>query len=240
MRHGLTVGMRRKGGLGFLPFGPGPTVESEFLAGLQLDGKTVYDIGGFEGLLTLFFARRAAAVVTYEPAPANFRRCGDNVRLNGLTAKVTLINRGLSDCQGSIDLVCDPLMPGAGSGNSEISSQIESSTTAARKVTVPVVTLDAEISDLNLPAPDFIKIDIEGMELPALRGMANTLESRSPDLFVELHGAEPEDKMRNTLGVLRFLEGAGYRAYDVENRVYVASSAPPSHPPSHVYCTRRR
>src|SRR6266852_6696925 len=116
MRHGLAAGMRRKGGLGFLPFNANRTAESEFLASLLREGKTVYDVGGFEGVLTLFFARSAAAVITNEPNPRNYRRCVDNVRLNGLT-NVRVFNRGLSDRKGSLELVFDPLMPGATSGN---------------------------------------------------------------------------------------------------------------------------
>ena len=58
VRHGLAAGMRRKGGLGFLPFASGPDGRSRFLSGLDLAGKTVYDIGG-EGVLTLFFALKA-------------------------------------------------------------------------------------------------------------------------------------------------------------------------------------
>jgi FkbM family methyltransferase len=239
MRHGPAAGMRRKGGLGFLPFNSTRTAESEFLAGLQLSGKTVYDVGGFEGMLTLFFARSAAAVVTYEPNPRNYRHCLDNVKLNGLT-NVRVLNRGLSDRKGSLELAYDPLMPGATSGNREIADQIHTSIATAQTIEVSVVTLDADLVDLKLPAPDLIKIDIEGMELPALRGMANTLKSYSPDLFIELHGAEFEDKIRNATELMEYLGAAGYRAYDVENRKYVPASTPPTYAPSHLYCTKGR
>jgi FkbM family methyltransferase len=237
MRHGLAAGMRRKGGLGFLPIKLPRTAETDFFSGLRLGGKTVYDIGGFEGVLTLFFARLAAAVITYEPNPRNFGRCVENVALNRLT-NVRVLRRGLSDRAGSIEITFDPLMPGAASGNPEVSRQIASSVKSARRIAVPVATLDSDVEEQALPPADFIKIDIEGMELAALRGMARTLESRGPDLFIELHGAEPEDKQRNTAGVLRFLEGAGYRVCDVENRIRVMAAAPPAHPPSHLYCYR--
>src|ERR1700682_6385710 len=85
IRHGLATGMRRKGGLGFLPVALRETAEERFLSSLNLAGKTVYDIGGFEGVLTLFFARKANSVITFEPNPRNYQRCADNVRLNALT-----------------------------------------------------------------------------------------------------------------------------------------------------------
>jgi FkbM family methyltransferase len=237
MRHGLAAGMRRKGGLGFLPFNETPSAESEFLASLHLDGKTVYDLGGFEGVLTLFFARSAAAVITYEPNPRNYQRCVDNVELNRLT-NVRVLNRGVSDQKGTLELVFDPLMPGATSGNREIAGQIHTQIAKAGKIDVPVVTLDADVLDSNLPAPDLIKIDIEGMELPALLGMTHTLETYHPDLFIELHGAELEDKIRNATEVMEYLGTVGYRAFDVENRKYIPSSPPLSYAPSHLYCTK--
>src|SRR5947209_6114855 len=70
VRHGLLKGMRRKGGLGWLPakFSPGVrTAEQKFWSGLNLAGMTVYDVGAFHGLLTLFFASQAKTVVCFEP-----------------------------------------------------------------------------------------------------------------------------------------------------------------------------
>lgn len=237
IRRGLAAGMRRKGGLGFLPLAASETAETQFLSGLDLSGKTVYDVGGFEGVLTLFFARKASEVITYEPNPRNFERCVENVTLNALS-NVRVFNRGISSDLGQLELTYDPLMPGAGSGNHDISHQIANSVAAARRVQIQVATLDSEIEKLNLPSPDFIKIDIEGMELPALRGMSRTLASNGPDLFIELHGAEPADKVTNSVAVLEFLEQAGYRIYGVENRKYLTATTIGSHPPSHLYCTK--
>ena len=78
VRHGLIQGMKRKGGLGFLPAAILPkshtSAEEEFLRGLDIAGKVVYDIGAFQGMMTLFFARKAAAVIAFEPHPVNFQR----------------------------------------------------------------------------------------------------------------------------------------------------------------------
>ncbi len=236
MRHGLAAGMRRKGGLGFLPLGAQHTAETKFLSNLDLAGKTVYDIGGFEGVLTMFFARKASAVVTYEPTPRNYRRCLENVNLNGLS-NVTLLNRGVSSEPGELQVVYDPLMPGAASAKREVSQQINASVASAKTVSITVVTLDDDIAASNLPRPDFIKIDIEGMELPALRGMRRTLTEYSPELYIELHGAELADKFANAVAVVELLEKAGYRVFDVEGGKYLTASTVDPHPPSHIYCT---
>lgn len=81
-RHGLLKGMKRKGGLGRVPalFSPGIlTAEEQFWRGLNLSRMTVYDIGAFHGLLTLFFAKRAKAVVCFEPNTQNYKRLMENL-----------------------------------------------------------------------------------------------------------------------------------------------------------------
>src|SRR5829696_4306460 len=69
-RHGLIRGMRRQGGLGFLPAvlagGDHETAEHRFLRQLDLRDKVVYEIGAFQGILTLFFSSRAKEVIAYE------------------------------------------------------------------------------------------------------------------------------------------------------------------------------
>ena len=65
VRNGLNKGLRRRGGLGWLPFESNDTHELRFWRKLPLEGKVVYDIGAFHGLLTIFFARRARAVVAW-------------------------------------------------------------------------------------------------------------------------------------------------------------------------------
>jgi len=239
VRSGPAAGMWRKGGLGFLNLGRPPSAEIQFLDRLELSGKTVYDIGGFEGILTMFFARKAARVITYEPNSRNFQRCLENIKLNRLE-NVQLFPRGLSSKSGELQMAYDPLMPGAASASDAITRQILGSGGGAKTMAVSVSTLDSEIETHRLPDPDFIKIDIEGMELDALKGMRGILSQRGPDLFIELHGAELEDKVQNARAVVDLLTKAGYRIHDVENAVDVTSIASHAFPPSHLYCTKGR
>jgi FkbM family methyltransferase len=237
VRHGLAAGMRRKGGLGFLPFDSGETPETLFFRKLPLEGKIIYDIGAFEGVLTLFFARKAREVVAYEPNPYNYARCLDNVGLNELK-NVQILNRGVSDRAGTIELTYDPLMAGAGTGETAIAQQISSSVKSAQKVWVRTVALDEDIGLSGLPIPDFIKIDIEGMEFPALKGMHRTLLERRPDLFIEMHGATAKEKIENSHAVVDLLETCRYRIYDIENREYLTFANLGDRRPSHLYCVR--
>lgn len=236
IRHGLARGMRRKGGLGFVPISPRETPETKFLRELPLEGKVVYDIGAFEGVLMLFFARKAKQVISWEPNPRNFRRCKENLGLNRLQ-NVQLNNRGISDRVGSIDLIYDPLMPGAGSGEEAIAHQIGSSVRTAQKLSIPVLRLDDDVAQNNFPPPDFIKIDIEGMEFPALKGMRDTVCKHHPALFIEMHGATAAEKVQIARSVVGLLESWEYKSYDVESRRYLSVATLGDLRPGHLYCT---
>ena len=56
----------------------------------------------------------------------------------------------------------------------------------------------------------FVKVDIEGMELPALQGMAGTIERHRPDLYLEMHGATIAHKEANVTAIVHFLCERGY------------------------------
>ena len=60
------------------------TAEEQFWCGLNLSGLTVYDVGAFHGLLTLFFASRGKTVVCFEPNTQNHKRLMENLMLNGI------------------------------------------------------------------------------------------------------------------------------------------------------------
>lgn len=224
-RHGLIRGMRRRGGLGFLPAilagGNHETAEHRFLQSLDLADRVVYEIGAFQGLLTLFFSSRAREVIAYEPNPPSFDRVLQNLRLNGRT-NVRVRNLAVGERAGSIRLTSDPLMPGGTSGDPTVSQQIGASG-AATSVDVPVVTIDEDIAAAGLPAPHLVKIDIEGMELPALRGMSRTLRRSRPDLYLEMHGATMEHKDANVRAIVAFLDTLGYpHMLHVESRTRIA------------------
>jgi len=177
VRHGLIRGMKRKGGLGWLPAwlaGGTQTKEEMFWRALRLEGLVVYDVGAFHGILTLFFASHCAQVIAWEPNDGNHARLMENVRLNNLT-NVSVRKLAVGSQVRTGTLTYNPSMAGGGSvhGSAEgtISQQVE------------ITTLDCDIAAAPLPAPDVIKIDIEGWELEALKGARATLAAHHPALF---------------------------------------------------------
>jgi FkbM family methyltransferase len=237
-KGGLTKGLRRKGGLGFLPGAAHPdTAEIRFLQTLDFKGKVVYDIGGFQGIMTLFFARTAQRVVVFEANPVNVVRIYENAGLNQFK-NVFVLNIAVGNRDGTLRLFLDPSMTGAASGDPEISAQIRAEVKGATEFTVILTSVDAVIRRFQIPEPDVVKIDIEGMELDALQGMAGLIASRKPDLYLELHGTTEQDKRANATDVIEFIRGHHYKIFDVEQNRDITCEVPTGRE-SHIYCTPR-
>ncbi len=205
VRNGLNKGLRRRGGLGWIPREQ-ENPEIRFWKSVDLANKVVYDIGAFHGLLTLYFARTARLVAAFEPNLRNRSRLNENVRLNSLS-NVLVRAYGLSSEAKLAEMSFDPLTPGMASLDRGMAVGEERETIELRR-------LDDE---QGLEAPDFIKIDVEGFELEVLKGATRTL-SRRPDLFLEMHGADLEDKKRRASAIAEYLWELGYR-----NTVHVES-----------------
>lgn len=223
VRNGVNRELRRRGGLGWLPM-EHDTPEAGFWKSLDLRGKVVYDIGAFHGLLTIFYARNARVVVAWEPNSRNRRRLMENVKLN-LFSNVMVRPYGLSSKAARAEMSFDPLMPGMATVDSGVASGSEHETIELR-------TLDGE---QGLEPPDLIKIDVEGFELEVLKGAAKTLE-RGPDLFLEMHGADAEDKRRRVRAIADHLWALGYRRIShVETEMQITPENAAAASQGHLY-----
>lgn len=238
VRHGLLKGMRRRGGLGWLPalFSPGAmTAEEQFWFGLNLSGMTVYDVGAFHGLVTLFIASRAKAVVCFEPNAQNQKRLLENLMLNGIkNAEVRTV--GVGSRSEALRMVGSPLMPGGASVEGKMVEELlRSGETLVQEISI--VTLDEEIPRANLPAPDFIKVDIEGWEIEALRGARKTLELHHPMLLLEMHGETMREKKRKVAEIVAFLWENNYRRLrHIETGTSITPENTSGAIEGHLYC----
>jgi FkbM family methyltransferase len=235
VRHGLIRGMKRKGGLGWTPawLSRGAqtseqTSEEMFWRGLPLGGLVIYDIGAFHGILTMFFASQGAQVIAYEPNEANYARLIENIRLNHLT-NVQVRKLGVGSLPGSGTLRYAPQMAGGGTLHPDAIAPVSQH--------VQITTLDRDIPAAALPAPDLIKIDIEGWELKALEGARATIEAHHPALFLEMHGETLGEKKRKARQIVAFLLDQGYSdIVHVETGTAIARGNEGQAAEGHLHC----
>jgi FkbM family methyltransferase len=217
VRFGFMKGLRRRGGTGFVSQVLPMSKEESFLSRLNLTGKTVYDIGGHVGLLTLFFAKSVGGgrVVTFEPNPENFERLCEHVKMNRITnVRTFMIGIGRERAIGRLCFI--PAFPAQGSLRRSL-QQVAMRDKTARSIEITVDSLDNQIALNNLPDPDFVKIDVEGLEVEVLQGMAGTIGRHRPNIYVELHGIGRSEKAANAREVVDILERHGYSLCHVES-----------------------
>jgi FkbM family methyltransferase len=231
VRHGLIHGMQRKGGLGWMPVGA-QNKEEMFWRSLPLDELVIYDVGAFHGILTLFFAARGARVVAYEPNEMNHARLIENIRLNNLT-NVEIRKLAVGSQARSGTLLYHPSMAGGGSLHPDAAAGVSQP--------VQITTLDHDIAAASLPAPDLIKIDIEGWELQALKGARATIDRHHPRLFLEMHGETMREKRQKASEIVAFLRDAGYaNILHVETGTAIAPGNEALAAEGHLYCQYTR
>lgn len=135
----------------------------------SLQGRVFVDVGAFIGdTCVLFSCFHPSRVIAFEPDKRNFSLLEQTIRMNDL-CDVDLKNCGVGESAGELHF----------RGEGHAGSRVDDS----GEVTIPVVTLDEEVSgDVGL-----IKMDIEGFETPALLGAKKTIIAHKPVLLICLY-----------------------------------------------------
>ncbi len=92
-----------------------------------------------------------------------------------------------------------------------------------KQIEIPVVTLNHLLSESELPVPDIIKIDAEGLDLKVLQG-ANSFFGKTEVFMVEA-GVVNKAFDNSFLKLLTFMDNNGYRLFDITelNRPFIPS-----------------
>lgn len=170
----------------------------------------IIDGGGNIGLSVLYFKQvyPEARVLVFEPDPAVFALLAENVRRNNLT-DVELVNAGL----GADDGVSSFLPDGAAGGRL---------TDSAEGLQVPTRRLSGH---LDRPV-DFLKLNIEGQELPVLREATASGRLRNVrEMVLEYHGWPGDQKLGDILNLLAE-GGFRYLVHDFDAETCAASKPP--------------
>jgi len=161
---------------------------------------TALDVGAWYGPWTYWLSRRVTNVVTFEPNPT----VGAVVERT-VASNVRVIRAAASDTAGRATLALPP-----GGRGTEGRASLEGLSDSTSNVEVETVRID----DLDLGPIVFMKVDVEGHELAALRGAAGLIEQSHPMLTVEI-----EQRHGGIAPTVDLLAGWGY-----EGRVLVDGS----------------
>lgn len=155
------------------PFG------TQILLKILEDDMTVVELGANIGYYTMqeSAARKLKNLYAIEPNPRSFQILTQNVALNHCD-NTHLFNLAISDVNGELPFYI--------SKHSNICS-ISPRSDYAQKIDVPVMTLDDFVASNRISSVDMIRMDIEGHEIHALKGMLKTLKCHKPWICMEYH-----------------------------------------------------
>lgn len=169
--------------------------------------SVILDVGANIGLHSLYFANQApdGCVLAVEPGLDAFDQLRKNVdgRKN-----IALLNIAISDMGGIAEFF--------NASDSAYSSLRDTKrATIAKTTRVPCMTIDDVVAALRLPRVDFVKIDVEGFEYHALRGMIGTIARFHPVIYCEIYAGECSNQKPDE--TVKFLLDRNYAAFLVHD-----------------------
>jgi FkbM family methyltransferase len=192
-------------------------------------GWTCADVGANIGSLTMLLAKivgPSGKVIAFEAYHRNARFLRQLAKLYGYAKRITVENKAVSD--GSQAEVI--LYPGRRSSSEEwniMGHDVEGHKMQAA-LRLPSTSLDSYFPSGTVL--NFVKIDIEGAEALALRGMRRILHEQRPLVLVEFHNDEAwESGVKELIGsayVLYSIKGQTMKSIDQSRRLYHCLACP--------------
>lgn len=174
-------------------------IESELLDFIDaIPHSEIYmDIGASNGIFAMYAAVSGKQVYCFEPEAANFALLNMNTYLNrhACQFQVRNFNVALADTVGIGNMYIKKFEPG---GHMKILDKpIEVGKTEQFEPeyvqSILRYSLDVFIEHTHIPYPNYIKIDVDGNELSALRGMQGVLANPAlKAIFIELEHHNPD------------------------------------------------
>jgi FkbM family methyltransferase len=179
-------------------------VDEAYLFSTTEKRPLIVDCGSNIGLSVLFFKRLHphARILAFEPDPRTFEILERNVEANRLD-DVRLVNKALSEVDGMVDFYTDPDRPG-----SPLMSLVPD-----RSPVEPIKIPSVRLSTYLVEPVDFLKIDVEGVELGVVRELAEAGKlglARQMAIEYHHHINAHEDQLADLLGLLE-KGGLGYQ-----------------------------
>lgn len=166
--------------------------------------STILDIGANIGLHALRFSSMAknGVVIACEPQPKTFDTLKNNITQNEIKNIIPL-NLAIDQSATIADFLVmkdDAYSSLIDTGRKELSG----------KVKVLCVSVDGLLGNIKV---DFVKIDVEGLELNVLQSMSNLIQRYHPVIFCEIYKGKIESN--NPRDTISYLRNYGYQVYRV-------------------------
>jgi FkbM family methyltransferase len=191
-------------------FGAYEPIESFLLRNLLEEDDVIVDAGANIGFYTLLMAQKikTGKVFGFEPVPKNFATLKHNISFSPHIHKIQLQNNGLWHEKDLLQFSLDESMED--NIGSFTAGKVDR---ALQQVACAVFPLDDFCKDFT--RLDFIKMDIEGAELSALKGGQKTIERWRPQFMIEINRKACERFGYSPDEIYSFFKKLGYEFFQV-------------------------
>ena len=153
--------------------------------------KVVLELGGHIGIWTELIANsmpQDGRIFVFEPNPNTYVTLQKQAAVSLSKHKITTINEAVGEKNGSLkfEMFPDQMRSFEKSAKSKLMVSGQPAEAGCVLIDVPVKSVDGFCKEQNI-SPDVIKVDIEGAELYALKGMKDILAAGKAKLFIEMH-----------------------------------------------------
>ena len=185
----------------------------KLFSGLLAETDVLVDAGAHIGLFSVLASRRGASdlsVYSFEPDPYNGKALHYNLRKNRC-ANVRMLPMAVSDTTGTARfLISDGTL-----GSSLILGRTNIGATYSRLV--PTVALDFTLQEIPLKSL-LIKLDVEGGEIMAIRGMSSVLRRAAKIAMIcEMNPAALQAGGQTPAGLVHLLQKQGLETFFISD-----------------------
>ena len=186
------------------------------LAGLVRRGDIVFDVGANRGIFTALMSNLVGPegrVHAFEPSVETCRLLEATLAERALDPANVVINTSAVGTRDGVATLYTPRLDHEQASLEPHDTGSWSGDATVRSAEVRVTALDSYAAAQARPHVDVIKMDIEGAELPALRGFASGLRSLHPIIVCEICGEWTRAFGYQPSDVVAELKQAGYDAF---------------------------
>lgn len=170
-------------------------------------GDIFIDGGANVGLFSLTAAAavtKTGKVYAFEPADSTYKKLKLNCLLNNFNW-IFIEKKAIANFNGQTDFT---IFDGNSTG---VSSFAPESVIGGKTQSVETIQLDDAIPHTDWPRIKLIKLDLEGAEVKALKGMSQILKEFHPDLLIEVENAHLLRQNSSAEELFLILKSYGYQ-----------------------------
>lgn len=167
-----------------------PDVQA-LLAKFLKPGSIAYDVGSYVGFFALGMARvvgREGRIFAFEPDPENAARIREHIARNSPAAQIQVVEAAVWRATGERKVPYRRGHQVRSQGGVEADG-LKPVLASGEHILVTSISLDDFVASGN-PAPQLLKIDVEGGETAVLSGAERLLAEHKPLIICEVHHAE--------------------------------------------------